>query len=286
MSPKEEPSLKRRESRSGSRKVSSLSAEQLERKRANDREAQRSIRQRTKNNIEQLEAQVSGLQSQIEDMRLRTERYDEVMQLNATLEDEVSRLKHQIASFTGRPEFAGSSEQVAPLRSGWPLEEVPNNASPIIPTTGLLLSPHFSEASHPRTSSALSSSSRASHPHDWQRPYPSTRSPSLGESSEDFPNRLDPYVIDGQVHQRTRILPPSIPNSAPQMGFSATSAPPQVESSFAQFPYSNRSLSMSNATPVSQPAPSQDYQIEAPPYSQSIQSQRDLTFPYPWGPQS
>jgi TolA-binding protein len=276
MSSKEPPSLKRRESRSGTRKVSSLSAEQLERKRANDREAQRSIRQRTKNNIEQLEAQVSSLQSQIEEMRLRTDRYDEVVQQNATLEDEVSRLKRLIASFTGRPEFAGSSEQMAPFQSGWPLEEVPNNASPIIPTTGLLLSPHFTEASQSRTSSALSSSSRASHPRDWQQPYPSTRSPSLGDSSEDFPNHLDPYVIDGQVHQGSRILPTSIPNSAPQIGFSATSAPPQVESSFAQFPYSNRSLSMSNAIPVNQPAP----------YSQSIQSQRDSTFTYPWGAQS
>lgn len=263
-----------------------MSAEQLERKRANDREAQRSIRQRTKNNIEQLEAQVSSLQSQIEEMRLQTDRYDEVMQQNATLEDEVSRLKRRIASLTGQPEFAGSSEQMAPFRSGWSLGVVPSNASPIIPTTGLLLSPHFTETSHPRTSSALSSSSRASHPRDWQQPYPSTRSPSLGDSSEDFPSHLDPYVIDGQVHQGARILPTSIPNSAPQIGFSATSAPPQVESSFAQFPYSNRSLSMSNATPVNQPAPSQAYQTEAPPFSQSIQSQRDSTFPYPWGPQS
>ena len=41
MSSQDEPPIKRRESRSGTRKVSTLSAEQLERKRANDREAQR-----------------------------------------------------------------------------------------------------------------------------------------------------------------------------------------------------------------------------------------------------
>ncbi|KAJ5309251.1 hypothetical protein N7508_004630 [Penicillium antarcticum] len=286
MSSKEAPSPKRRESRSGTRKVSSLSAEQLERKRANDREAQRSIRQRTKDNIEQLEAQVSSLQSQLEDMRLRTERYNEVMQQNAFLENEMSRLKRQIALFTGRPEYTGSSEQMAPIQSGWSLEEAPSSDSPTIPTTGLLLSPHFTEASNTRTSSVLSSSSRASHPYDWQRPYPSTRSPSLGASSEEFPNRLDPYIVDGQVHQGARISPSSIPDSAPQIGFSATSAPPQVESSFAQFPYSNRSLSMSNATPVTQSALAQTYHTPAPPFSQTAQSQRDPTYPYPWGSQS
>jgi hypothetical protein len=81
-------------------------------------------------------------------------------------------------------------------------------------------------------------------------------------------------------------LPSSDPDIAPHIGFSATSAPPEVESSFVQFPYSNRSLSMSNATPVTQPAPSQAYQTTAPPYSQSIPSQRDSTYPYPWGPHS
>ncbi|KAJ5767390.1 uncharacterized protein N7511_005006 [Penicillium nucicola] len=151
MSSKEAPSLKRRESRSGTRKVSSLSAEQLERKRANDREAQRSIRQRTKTNIEQLEAQVSHLQSQLEDMRLRTETYDEVMQQNTMLEGEVDRLKRQMASFTG-PGLTGS-EPNAPTRSGWHnVAEAPNSVSPTMPATGILLSPHFTEKPSPSNS--------------------------------------------------------------------------------------------------------------------------------------
>jgi predicted Ser/Thr protein kinase len=41
--------------------VTTLSAAQLERKRANDREAQRAIRQRTKDHIEHLEKAVSEL---------------------------------------------------------------------------------------------------------------------------------------------------------------------------------------------------------------------------------
>lgn len=60
---------KRRQQRTPlKRSVNSLSATQLERKRANDREAQRLIRQRTKDRIQSLEKQISDLQ--IENERL------------------------------------------------------------------------------------------------------------------------------------------------------------------------------------------------------------------------
>ncbi|KAF2401692.1 hypothetical protein EJ06DRAFT_555349 [Trichodelitschia bisporula] len=55
------PTSKRRPSRAGTRSVSTLTAAQLERKRANDREAQRAIRQRTKDHIEQLERRIAHL---------------------------------------------------------------------------------------------------------------------------------------------------------------------------------------------------------------------------------
>lgn len=48
------------------RSVNSLSATQLERKRANDREAQRLIRQRTKERIHSLERQISDLKNENE----------------------------------------------------------------------------------------------------------------------------------------------------------------------------------------------------------------------------
>ncbi|ERF69856.1 hypothetical protein EPUS_05398 [Endocarpon pusillum Z07020] len=51
------------------RSVSSLSAKQLERKRANDREAQRLIRQRTKDRIDGLEQEISELRSENERLR-------------------------------------------------------------------------------------------------------------------------------------------------------------------------------------------------------------------------
>ncbi|THC98306.1 hypothetical protein EYZ11_002239 [Aspergillus tanneri] len=86
-------SSKKRESRAGTRKVTSLSAEQLERKRANDREAQRTIRQRTKEHIERLEHQVAELQS-------KGDRYDDVVRRNVALENEIRSLKQQLAMVT------------------------------------------------------------------------------------------------------------------------------------------------------------------------------------------
>ena len=47
-----------------SRGVANLTAEQLARKRANDREAQRAIRERTKNQIETLQGRINELENQ------------------------------------------------------------------------------------------------------------------------------------------------------------------------------------------------------------------------------
>ena len=55
---------KRRTSASGSRGVANLTPEQLAKKRANDREAQRAIRERTKGQIETLERKIHDLTSQ------------------------------------------------------------------------------------------------------------------------------------------------------------------------------------------------------------------------------
>ncbi|CAI7607520.1 unnamed protein product [Penicillium glandicola] len=256
MCPQDEPPVKR--------------PEQLERKRANDREAQRSIRQRTKGHIEQLEAQVSTLQSQIAEMRLQNDRFDEVIQHNAFLENEVIRLKNQVASLTGRPEFASNNEPMASFRSEWSFEGPSNNALSGIPTTGALLSPHFTATSHTQTSSGLLASRRASHQNDWQQQYTSTRSPSLAASDPEFSHHMEPYSVDGQMHQGQPIHPQQ-----------------QSESSFSQFDYSHRSLSISSASPVPQPTPARVYQPSTSTYPQMPQSQQpDPTYEYPWVPPS
>lgn len=57
-------SKKRRTTASSSRGVANLTPDQLAKKRANDREAQRAIRERTKNQIETLERRIRDLTSQ------------------------------------------------------------------------------------------------------------------------------------------------------------------------------------------------------------------------------
>jgi chromosome segregation ATPase len=69
-----------------------LSAEQLARKRANDREAQRSIRQRTKDHIERLENRIRELTEG------QNGNLEEVQKRNAELEGELRELKESLQS--------------------------------------------------------------------------------------------------------------------------------------------------------------------------------------------
>ncbi|QSZ36672.1 hypothetical protein DSL72_006553 [Monilinia vaccinii-corymbosi] len=84
---------KKRVSRAGTRSVSTLSPAQLARKRANDREAQRNIRLRTKEHIERLEARIEELtKGRNPDLEL-----EEVRRRNEALEREVRVLNESIA---------------------------------------------------------------------------------------------------------------------------------------------------------------------------------------------
>jgi myosin heavy subunit len=76
--------------RVGTRSVNTLSDAQLERKRANDREAQRIIRQRTREHIENLERQVAELGEQKEQL-------NKALQHNAELEAQIAQLQQQLA---------------------------------------------------------------------------------------------------------------------------------------------------------------------------------------------
>lgn len=59
-------SSRKRPSRAGTRSVNTLSSAQLERKRANDREAQRAIRQRTRETIGSLERNLENVKAELE----------------------------------------------------------------------------------------------------------------------------------------------------------------------------------------------------------------------------
>lgn len=94
------PGAKRRPSRAGTRSVSTLTAAQLERKRANDREAQRAIRQRTKDHIETLErriAELSATNDTSAKLMQALQRNEELEQENAILR---GRLNHAVAAMS------------------------------------------------------------------------------------------------------------------------------------------------------------------------------------------
>ncbi|RDW75910.1 hypothetical protein BP5796_06731 [Coleophoma crateriformis] len=80
--------------RGGKRSVTHLSKAQLARKRANDREAQRNIRARTKEHIENLERKVKELEAQ--GHSARDSSVERVIERNRQLECEIAKLKAQV----------------------------------------------------------------------------------------------------------------------------------------------------------------------------------------------
>ncbi|KXH39352.1 BZIP transcription factor [Colletotrichum nymphaeae SA-01] len=96
-SPASQPSgdsNKKRRVGPGSRGVANLTPEQLAKKRANDREAQRAIRERTKNQIETLERRIQELTSQQPYQELQA-----VQRAKEAVEAENADLKRRLATF-------------------------------------------------------------------------------------------------------------------------------------------------------------------------------------------
>jgi uncharacterized membrane protein len=80
--------------------VASLTPAQLARKRANDREAQRAIRARTKDHIERLETELDELRNRDD----RDQTVQALMRRNRALEDELTRLRESMGiSATSSP---------------------------------------------------------------------------------------------------------------------------------------------------------------------------------------
>ncbi|KAI0164519.1 hypothetical protein GGR52DRAFT_575872 [Hypoxylon sp. FL1284] len=82
--------------RKGTRSVSTLTPSQLARKRANDREAQRAIRARTKEHIDSLEREIEELRSQ----RSQDQTIQTLLRKNKFLEDELRRMRESIGLHT------------------------------------------------------------------------------------------------------------------------------------------------------------------------------------------
>lgn len=313
MSSKDAPQPQKRDSRSNIRRVSTLSAEQLERKRTNDREAQRLIRQRTKEQIESLQREVSILRAQVAEMRPRSEGYDELLQQNAALQNQVSRLKRQLTSLTGRSSLPGSDAQVGPFRDGWHLEEGPGGAESSISTTTTMTSQFpgsfYPPSNIPRAPSAVSTTDRPSHPPDWQQ-YTHQTFPPLGAATDTgFAARMGSYAVGGPTAEGGRVLGSHLPVADPQLSFGS-------HTSSSQDPYAHGGdLSNPSQPPLDQPAhhdlrsqrsisrsihsvdtgststpplSAQSYQSSASSYNDpsAQSSQRDPSYLYPWDPQS
>lgn len=100
-------------SRGGKRSVTHLSKAQLTRKRANDREAQRNIRQRNKEHVGALERQIALLQKQEEDWDVQVKELQDGLRLEynqrVKLEDENKVLRAQL----GQSEQTGQAVPLA-----------------------------------------------------------------------------------------------------------------------------------------------------------------------------
>ncbi|KAE8311105.1 hypothetical protein BDV41DRAFT_542992 [Aspergillus transmontanensis] len=103
-----------REPRAGTRKVTSVSAEQLERKRVNVREAQRALHQRTREHIKRLEQRVAELKS-------KGEQYDTVVRKNMALENEIRALKQQLALARDAHTHVAQTAQAYSDPAEWPV---------------------------------------------------------------------------------------------------------------------------------------------------------------------
>jgi serine phosphatase RsbU (regulator of sigma subunit) len=101
--------------RKGTRSVSTLTPSQLARKRANDREAQRAIRARTKEHIERLERELEELKSN----QSRDKTVQELLRRNKALEEELFRIKETMGvSMTPSPyQSAGKMDSQSTLRA-------------------------------------------------------------------------------------------------------------------------------------------------------------------------
>lgn len=192
MDGREENQPKKRESRTAPRTVASLSADQLERKRASDRESQRLNRQKAKNRLEQLEQEGIQLKAQLSEMHARSENY---RARNHVLESEIRHLRQELDMYKRQAGLPGIMETTPGHRGEWYMEE---DSDPQGST---------------RARSAVPSSSRSrreSRPHEWQSQVPS-RATSLGHVSDpSYPNRMDRYPAEAEQYGRQQMEAGSI----------------------------------------------------------------------------
>ncbi|KAL7926522.1 hypothetical protein ACQKWADRAFT_280569 [Trichoderma austrokoningii] len=115
---------KKRKTGTGSRGVANLTPEQLAKKRANDREAQRAIRERTKNQIERLEKRIHELENQKPYQDLQV-----VVRAKEAIEAENAEIKRRLATIiTMLQPIVGTGDSGVPSK-------LPSAAPTAVPVT-------------------------------------------------------------------------------------------------------------------------------------------------------
>ncbi|KAF2011451.1 hypothetical protein BU24DRAFT_397981 [Aaosphaeria arxii CBS 175.79] len=113
----EQPAQKKRRTGASSRGVANLTPDQLARKRANDREAQRAIRERTKNQIDRLNQRIRELESQqpYHDLQVVLREKEAIQaentEIRKRLESVVSIIQPLLRASGGLNELAAAAER-------------------------------------------------------------------------------------------------------------------------------------------------------------------------------
>ncbi|KAI1270353.1 hypothetical protein F5Y18DRAFT_421845 [Xylariaceae sp. FL1019] len=177
--------------RKGTRSVSTLTPSQLARKRANDREAQRAIRARTKEHIENLEREIDELRSR----QNRDQTVQDLLRRNKGLEDEVRRLRESLGIRNPGPSH--------PYESSYSSSSQP---SPFI---------HSTTPDYPAVSSISPYSSVPDSSDVWPTSVPcsvpsTVSSPSSSGATEDFGSNYLPTSMPTTNMLERSSIPPAM----------------------------------------------------------------------------
>ncbi|KAI1475474.1 hypothetical protein F4774DRAFT_413779 [Daldinia eschscholtzii] len=172
---------------SGTRSVSTLTPSQLARKRANDREAQRAIRARTKEHIESLEREIEELRS----LQNRDQTIQTLLRRNKALEEELCQIR-------GNMGINATGEQYQPVF---------NSSSPPGPHSFGQPTSHFSMIQNIAPYSNISDATDA-----WPATVPcsissTASSPTSSAATDDFGSNYIPSGSSTTVYERSSLPP-------------------------------------------------------------------------------
>ncbi|KAF2734487.1 hypothetical protein EJ04DRAFT_512468 [Polyplosphaeria fusca] len=237
-------SKRRKTGAASSRGVANLTPEQLARKRANDREAQRAIRERTKNHIDRLNLRIQELESQqpYHDLQVVLREKEAVQAENADirkrLESVVAIIKPILRAAGGLDELAAAAERsplpIGPQRDSTSHPHDPRNFPPPIASLNDVASPqngvHSPIAADPGRQWLYPDQAPTSHVRRWSTDShcDQARPPQIQAPDMPFDERLGvEFLLDnGQRRVDPSLPPPSQPS--PVQNSLGQHAPPMV----------------------------------------------------------